>query len=125
LLRLTPGDLARSFGGDAANPCALERIRDSLGLERPAAWLQFFGTWRGQLLRGDLGNIVACANTSVGWDDRRPSGPTLNIRADDDCDLSVAWPCLWAVIAVYMAHRVLVDFLVMSFSWLGFSVRVL
>ena len=53
LLRLTPGDPAAILAGDAATPAQLERIRDSLGLNDPL--LVQFGTWMGQLLRGDLG----------------------------------------------------------------------
>ena len=53
LLRLTPGDPAAILAGDAATPAQLERIRDSLGLNDPL--LVQFGTWMGQLFRGDLG----------------------------------------------------------------------
>ena len=104
LLRLTPGDPAAILAGDAATPAQLERIRDSLGLNDPL--LVQFGTWMGQLLRGDLGTSLL-SNTSVAGMIGDRLGPTLNM----------------GVIAAWR-HRSWVDFLVMSFSVLGFSVPV-
>ena len=53
MLRLTPGDPAAILAGDAANTEQIERIRESLGLNRPI--LVQFGIWFGNLLSGDLG----------------------------------------------------------------------
>ena len=53
LLRLTPGDPAAILAGDAANPEQIERIRASLGLDRPL--VVQFGIWLARVLTGDLG----------------------------------------------------------------------
>ena len=119
LLRLTPGDPAAILAGDAAAPAQLERIRDSLGLNDPL--LVQFGTWMGQLLRGDLGTSLL-SNTSVAGMIGDRLGPTLNI-ALMTIVISVALAVPMGVIAAWR-HRSWVDFLVMSFSVLGFSVPV-
>jgi len=119
LLRLTPGDPAAILAGDAATPAQLERIRDSLGLNDPL--LVQFGTWMGQLLRGDLGTSLL-SNTSVAGLIGDRLGPTLNI-ALMTIVISVALAVPMGVIAAWR-HRSWVDFLVMSFSVLGFSVPV-
>ena len=119
LLRLTPGDPAAILAGDAATPAQLERIRDSLGLNDPL--LVQFGTWMGQLLRGDLGASLL-SNTSVAGMIGDRLGPTLNI-ALMTIVISVALAVPMGVIAAWR-HRSWVDFLVMSFSVLGFSVPV-
>jgi peptide/nickel transport system permease protein len=56
LLRLTPGAPAAVIAGDYANPQDIERIRHKLGLDEPL--YRQFGTWVGQLLRGDLGTSI-------------------------------------------------------------------
>ena len=119
LLRLTPGDPAAILAGDAATPAQLERIRDSLGLNDPL--LVQFGTWMGQLLRGDLGTSLL-SNPSVAGMIGDRLGPTLNI-ALMTIVISVALAVPMGVIAAWR-HRSWVDFLVMSFSVLGFSVPV-
>ena len=119
LLRLTPGDPAAILAGDAATPAQLERIRDSLGLNDPL--LVQFGTWMGQLLRGDLGTSLL-SNTSVAGMIGDRLGPTLNI-ALMTIVISVVLAVPMGVIAAWR-HRSWVDFLVMSFSVLGFSVPV-
>ena len=119
LLRLTPGDPAAILAGDAATPAQLERIRDSLGLNDPL--LVQFGTWMGQLLRGDLGTSLL-SNTSVAGMIGDRLGPTLNI-ALMTIVISVALAVPMGVIAAWR-HRSWVAFLVMSFSVLGFSVPV-
>lgn len=53
LLRLAPGDPAAILAGDAATPAQLEKIRQSIGLDKSIP-VQF-GVWLGQLVRGDLG----------------------------------------------------------------------
>ena len=50
---VAPADPARSIAGPNASAAAVERIRASLGLDRPA--LEQLTTWLGGLLRGDLG----------------------------------------------------------------------
>jgi peptide/nickel transport system permease protein len=119
LLRLTPGDPAAILAGDAATPDQLERIRDRLGLNDPL-YVQFF-TWAGQLLQGDLGTSLI-SNTSVSSMIGNRIGPTINI-ALMTIFISVALAVPMGVIAAWR-HRTWVDFLVMSFSVLGFSVPV-
>ena len=53
LIRLTPGDPAAIIAGDNATAEQIQRIRESLGLERSLATQ--FVIWFGNLLRGDLG----------------------------------------------------------------------
>ena len=115
LLRLTPGDPAAILAGDAATPAQLERIRDSLGLNDPL--LTQFMTWMGQLARGDLGTSLL-SNTSVAGMVGARLGPTINIAL-----MTIVISVLLAVISAWR-HRTWVDFLVMSFSVLGFSVPV-
>ncbi len=50
---VAPADPARSIAGPNASAAAVERIRASLGLDRPA--LDQLVAWFGALLRGDLG----------------------------------------------------------------------
>lgn len=119
LLRLTPGDPAAILAGDAATPAQLERIRDSLGLNDPL--LTQFMTWMGQLARGDLGTSLL-SNTSVAGMVGARLGPTINI-ALMTIVISVLLAVPMGVIAAWR-HRTWVDFLVMSFSVLGFSVPV-
>ncbi|MTJ04778.1 MAG: ABC transporter permease [Sediminimonas qiaohouensis] len=119
LLRLTPGDPAAILAGDAATPAQLERIRDRLGLNDPL--ITQFMTWMGQLLRGDLGTSLL-SNTSVAGMVGDRLGPTINI-AVITIVISVAMAVPMGVIAAWR-HRTWVDFLVMSFSVLGFSVPV-
>ncbi|MBU2359551.1 MAG: ABC transporter permease [Alphaproteobacteria bacterium] len=119
LLRLTPGDPAAILAGDAATPAQLERIRDSLGLNDPL--LTQFVTWMGQLARGNLGTSLL-SNTPVAGMIADRLGPTMNIALMTIL-ISVALAVPMGVIAAWR-HRTWVDFLVMSFSVLGFSVPV-
>jgi peptide/nickel transport system permease protein len=56
LLYLAPGDPAAIIAGDQASPADVERIRASLGLDRP--FLIRFGEWLWQILHGDLGTSI-------------------------------------------------------------------
>src|SRR5580700_4313714 len=53
LLYIAPGDPAAIIAGDQATPADVERIRISLGLDRP--FLVRFGDWLWHVLHGDLG----------------------------------------------------------------------
>src|SRR5271154_1408913 len=53
LLYLAPGDPAAIIAGDQATPADVERIRASLGLDRP--FVVRFGEWFWNVLNGDLG----------------------------------------------------------------------
>jgi peptide/nickel transport system permease protein len=56
LLYLAPGDPAAIIAGDQATPADVERIRASLGLDRP--FLVRFGEWLWQILHGNLGTSI-------------------------------------------------------------------
>jgi len=53
LLRLTPGDPAAIMAGDAASAEQIERLRGTLGLDRPL--VVQFGLWARKIATGDLG----------------------------------------------------------------------
>ncbi len=57
MVELLPGDAATAYLGREATPEGLERVRVTLGLDRPAP--ERFLTWAGGLLRGDLGISLA------------------------------------------------------------------
>src|SRR5215470_5835934 len=56
LLYIAPGDPAAVLAGDQATPADVERIRQSLGLDRP--FQDRFGDWLWQILHGDLGTSI-------------------------------------------------------------------
>jgi len=56
LLYLAPGDPAAIIAGDQATPADVERIRASLGLDRP--FLIRFGEWLWQIIHGNLGTSI-------------------------------------------------------------------
>src|SRR5499427_5982941 len=56
LLYIAPGDPAAVIAGDQASPADIERIRASLGLDRP--FLVRFGDWSLRLVQGDLGTSM-------------------------------------------------------------------
>src|SRR6201987_4287708 len=56
LLYIAPGDPAAIIAGDQATPADVERIRESLGLDRP--FLVRFGDWFWHVLHGDLGTSI-------------------------------------------------------------------
>jgi peptide/nickel transport system permease protein len=55
LLYIAPGDPAAVIAGDQATPADVERIRESLGLDRP--FLVRFGEWVFRIIQGDLGTV--------------------------------------------------------------------
>lgn len=119
LLRLTPGDPAAIIAGDMATPAQLERIRESLGLNDPL-YVQFV-TWVGNLLRGDLGTSII-SNTSVTAMIGQRIWPTVNIAVLTIL-LSVVIAVPMGVLAAWR-HKSWVDYGVMTFSVLGFSIPV-
>src|SRR5215468_3353250 len=56
LLYVAPGDPAAVIAGDQASPEDVEKIRTSLGLDRP--FLVRFTEWSLQVLNGDLGTSM-------------------------------------------------------------------
>ncbi|HRW04371.1 MAG TPA: ABC transporter permease [Caldilineaceae bacterium] len=57
MVELLPGDAATAYLGRNATPEGLERVRITLGLDRPAP--ERFLRWAGGMLRGDLGVSLA------------------------------------------------------------------
>lgn len=119
MLRLTPGDPAAILAGDAATPAQLERIRDNLGLNLPLH-VQFID-WVSRMFQGDLG-VSLISSTSVSTMIAQRIWPTLNI-ALLTIMISVLLAVPMGVIAAWR-HRSWIDYAVMSFSVLGFSVPV-
>jgi len=56
ILHLSPGDPAEIMAGERPTPENVERIRRSLGLDRPM--LEQFALWLLQIARGDLGRSI-------------------------------------------------------------------
>lgn len=119
LLRLTPGDPAAIIAGDMATPEQLERIREAMGLNQPIH-TQFI-TWMGRLLQGDLG-VSLISGTPVTTMIGQRIFPTINL-ALLTIAIAVAIAVPMGVLAAWR-HRSWVDYAVMSFSVLGFSVPV-
>ncbi|MBW7056043.1 ABC transporter permease [Paracoccus bogoriensis] len=119
LLRLTPGDPAAIIAGDMATPAQLERIREAMGLNDPIP-VQF-ATWIGQLMQGDLG-VSLISNTPVSIMVAERIGPTISIAVLTIL-MSVVISVPMGVLAAWK-HRSGVDYAVMTFSVLGFSVPV-
>lgn len=119
LLRLTPGDPAAILAGDAATTEQLERIREAMGLNEPIL-TQYF-TWMGKILQGDLGVSLISGVPVLDMVSQR-IGPTISI-AVLTIIIAVLVAIPMGVIAAWR-HRSWIDYLVMSFSVLGFSVPV-
>ena len=119
LLYIAPGDPAAIIAGDQATPADVERIRQSLGLDRP--FLVQFGDWLWHLLHGDVGTSIF---TNV------PVSTMIAQRIEPTLSLMVITLLLAVLIAVPMGVMAAwqagtwVDRAVMAFAVLGFSVPV-
>src|ERR1051325_4904796 len=78
LLYIAPGDPAAVIAGDQATPADVERIRASLGLDRP--FLVRFGEWFWNVLNGDLG-VSIFTNLPVTHMISQRIEPTLSLMA--------------------------------------------
>src|ERR1700691_3626571 len=78
LLYIAPGDPAAIIAGDQATPADVERIRASLGLDRP--FLVRFGEWVWNVLNGDLGTSIF-TNLPVTHMIAQRVEPTLSLMA--------------------------------------------
>jgi peptide/nickel transport system permease protein len=119
LLYIAPGDPAVVIAGDQASPEDVEKIRKSLGLDRP--FLVRFGEWSGQLLQGDLGTSMFTGmpvTTLIG----QRLEPTLSLMVVT-LIMSVAIAVPIGVAAAWKAGTWL-DRGLMGFAVLGFSVPV-
>ncbi|MBX6372998.1 MAG: ABC transporter permease [Acetobacteraceae bacterium] len=119
LLYLAPGDPAAVIAGDQATPEDVERIRQSLGLDRP--YLVRFGEWVWHILQGDLGTSIF-TNLPVSTMIAQRIEPTLSLMIVTLIfAVSIAVPM--GVVAAWK-QGTLIDRMVMAFAVLGFSVPV-
>jgi peptide/nickel transport system permease protein len=119
LLHLAPGDPAVVIAGDQASPADVERIRQSLGLDRP--FLIQFGSWLWGILHGDLGTSIF-TNLPVASLIGQRIEPTLSLMAITlVLTILVAVPL--GVVAAWKAGS-WVDRIIMAFAVFGFSVPV-
>src|SRR5215468_1471392 len=119
LLYIAPGDPAAVIAGDQATPADVERIRASLGLDRP--FLIRFGEWVWQILHGDLGKSIF-TNLPVATMIAQRIEPTLSLMAIT-LGLSVTVAVPIGVVAAWKAGT-WIDRLIMAFAVFGFSVPV-
>jgi peptide/nickel transport system permease protein len=119
LLYLAPGDPAAVIAGDQATPDDVERIRASLGLDRP--YLVRFGAWFWDILHGDLGTSIF-TNLPVSHMIAQRIEPTLSLMVVT-LILAVSIAVPMGVVAAWKQGTT-IDRLVMAFAVLGFSVPV-
>jgi peptide/nickel transport system permease protein len=119
LLYISPGDPAAVIAGDQATPADVERIRASLGLDRP--YLVRFGEWVWHIMRGDLG-VSIFTNLPVSTMIQQRIEPTLSLMVIT-LILAVSIAVPMGVIAAWK-QGTWIDRAVMGFAVLGFSVPV-
>ena len=119
LLYIAPGDPAAVIAGDQASPADVERIRQSLGLDRP--FLVRLGEWVWQILHGDLGTSIF-TNLPVASLIVQRIEPTLSLMALTlFLTIIVAVPL--GVVAAWKAGS-FVDRAIMAFAVFAFSLPV-
>jgi peptide/nickel transport system permease protein len=119
LLFIAPGDPAAVIAGDQATPADVERIRQSLGLDRP--FLVQFSDWAWRLLHFDLGRSIF-TNLPVTTMIAQRIEPTLSLMV-----ITLLLSIVVAVpIGVLAAWKVgtWFDRAIMGFAVFGFSVPV-
>jgi peptide/nickel transport system permease protein len=119
LLYIAPGDPAAVIAGDQATPQDVERIRESLGLDRP--FLVRFGEWVFRILQGDMG-VSIFTNLPVTTMIQQRIEPTLSLMVLTLC-LAVSIAVPMGVVAAWR-QGTWIDRAVMGFAVLGFSVPV-
>ncbi len=119
LLYIAPGDPAAIIAGDQATPADVERIRASLGLDRP--YLVRFGTWVWDIMRGDLGTSIF-TNLPVSTMIAQRIEPTLSLMVVTLL-LAISLAVPMGVMAAWKQGTI-IDRAVMGFAVLGFSVPV-
>src|ERR1700728_3095576 len=115
-LYIAPGDPAAIIAGDQATPEDVERIRASLGLDRP--FLVRFIEWLWNVLHGDLGTSIF-TNLPVSHMIAQRIEPTLSLML-----LTVVFAiCIAIPLGVVAAwkHGSWIDRLVMMLAVFGFS----
>jgi peptide/nickel transport system permease protein len=119
LLYIAPGDPAAVIAGDQASPADVERIRQSLGLDRP--FLIQFGSWLWHILHGDLGTSIF-TNLPVSAMIAQRIEPTFSLMAITlVLTILVAVPL--GVVAAWKAGS-WVDRTIMAFAVFAFSLPV-
>jgi peptide/nickel transport system permease protein len=119
LLYLAPGDPAAIIAGDQATPADVERIRISLGLDRP--FIVRFGDWVWQVLHGNLGTSIF-TNLPVTHMIAQRVQPTVSLLILT-LTFSICLSIPMGVVAAWKQGRT-VDRTVMVIAVLGFSVPV-
>jgi len=119
LLYIAPGDPAAIIAGDQATPADVERIRASLGLDRP--FLVRFGEWLWQILHGDLGTSIF-TNLPVSHMIAQRIEPTISLMVMAIV-FAVAVAIPLGVLAAWK-HGSWLDQAVMVFAVFGFSTPV-
>jgi len=119
LLFIAPGDPAAVIAGDQATPEQVERIRQSLGLDRP--FLVQFSDWVWRLLHADLGRSIF-TNLPVTTMIAQRIEPTMSLTLIT-LVLSVTIAVPIGVLAAWKAGT-LIDRAIMGFAVFGFSVPV-
>jgi peptide/nickel transport system permease protein len=119
LLYIAPGDPAAVIAGEQASAADVERIRQSLGLDRP--FVVRFGEWSWQILHGDLGTSIFTGLPVVKLIEQRIE-PTLSLMGITLLfSVMVAVPI--GVIAAWKAGS-WIDRAIMAFAVFGFSTPV-
>src|ERR1700709_1029028 len=119
LLYIAPGDPAAVIAGDQASPDDVERIRQSLGLDRP--FLVQFGSWVWHILHGDLGTSIF-TNLPVASLIAQRIEPTLSLMVLTlILTLVIAVPL--GVVAAWKAGS-WIDRTIMAFAVFAFSLPV-
>jgi peptide/nickel transport system permease protein len=119
LLYLAPGDPAAIIAGDQATPADVERIRASLGLDRP--FVVRFGEWLWQIIHGDLGNSIF-TNLPVSHMIAQRIEPTTSLMI-----LTIVFSIVVAIPLGVLAawkHGTWIDRSVMMLAVFGFSTPV-
>lgn len=119
LLYIAPGDPAAVIAGDQASPADVEKIRLSLGLDRP--YLVRFGEWFFRVLQGDLGTSIFTSLPVTQLIAQRIE-PTVSLMVLT-LILAVAIAVPLGVLAAWKAGT-WIDRGVVAFAVFGFSVPV-
>ncbi len=119
LLYIAPGDPVAAIAGDQASPEDYEKIRRSLGLDRP--FLVRFLEWFGQVLRGNLGVSLFTG---------MPVTEMIGQRLEPTFSLMIVTLVLAIVVAIPLGvlsawkAGTWIDRILMAFAVAGFSVPV-
>ncbi|MBN8891179.1 MAG: peptide ABC transporter [Acetobacteraceae bacterium SCN 69-10] len=119
LLYIAPGDPAAIIAGDQATPADVERIRASLGLDRP--FLVRFGEWVWHIIHGDLGTSIF-TNLPVWHMIQQRLEPTASLMV-----LTLAFSITLAIpmgVVAAWKHGTWIDRAIMVVAVMGFSVPV-